>query len=122
MSKNKFRALFENQVTEIRTWFYISVGNAADPKWGARVTDWQQFTGLCDKHGQEIYEGDILRPSVVNRKSLYEVRWNQGSASFHLKPIGRKEGGYSLYRNGEGYSPYEVIGNIYENPELLNVA
>jgi len=77
-----------------------------------------QFIGLHDKNGTPIYEGDILQPIFVGRKkSLYEVCWDKGSASFYLKPLWKEEGGYLLYRNGEGYSPYEVIGNIYENKE-----
>ena len=66
-----------------------------------------QYTGWKDKNGKEIYEGDIVRDS--NRVCL-GVEW-VGHA-FWLK-----------YPDGElrwPYSPYsEVIGNIYENPELL---
>ncbi|MBO8160634.1 MAG: hypothetical protein H0Z24_03275 [Thermosipho sp. (in: Bacteria)] len=76
------------------------------------------FIGLKDKNGQLIFEGDILRP-IVAKKDLYVVCWNQSSASFYLRPVGQKEGGYSLYVNEYGYAPYEVVGNVYENPELL---
>lgn len=75
-----------------------------------------QYTGLKDKGGIEIYEGDIL-----------EADWQDDRYPIHtIGPVNRNEetGGWNL---GEGGSPmrdardyFRVIGNIYENPELIN--
>jgi len=70
----------------------------------------QQWTGLLDKHGKEIYEGDILESN--HKLFRFEVIWSEDWAMFTVK--GDSVG--SLIR----WATYcEVIGNIYENPELL---
>lgn len=72
-----------------------------------------QFTGLLDKTGKEIYEGDIIKAG--EDKML--LRWSEVYASFVL----RKEGWAFSHFFGEACSPEdcEIIGNIHENPELL---
>jgi len=72
-------------------------------------SDKLQFTGLRDKNGVEIYEGDILLTSV---KIKYVVEWDRDWACFKSET-----GVYKL--NTYGYAFAEVIGNIYQNPELL---
>ncbi len=68
-----------------------------------------QFTGLLDKKGVEIYEGDIL----LNNDYHFEVHWKE--AGFFLKNI--KDGSDWIMINEHPHS--EVIGNTYSNPELL---
>jgi len=72
-----------------------------------------QFTGLKDKNGKEIYEGDILT-------SNYIVSWNNKLCGFIVKHS-NKLLGYPLYETGGllDLSLTEILGNIYENPELL---
>lgn len=75
-----------------------------------------QFTGLHDRNGVEIYEGDILRREIPNVPML--VRWNDKYAQFDLVDPGKSGDFLTAYVWFQGGS-HEVIGNIWENPELL---
>lgn len=78
-----------------------------------------QYTGLKDKKGNEIYEGDIL--SAFYGTQLAEVKWNNeyGLYEVTLQVSGGSEASEELL--GNHLNAVEVIGNIYENPELLEV-
>ena len=75
-----------------------------------------QSTGLFDRNGKEIFEGDIL--DYRGRKAL--VRWHGSYASFIYRfvdePHKRKAEWKPLYL---AYMKCEIIGNVYENTELL---
>lgn len=67
-----------------------------------------QFTGLKDKNGNPIYEGDIVNLTNDSETGAYttiEVKWFRNQCGFNV--------------NGNCEGDYEIIGNIYENPELL---
>lgn len=72
-----------------------------------------QYTGITDRKGKEIYEGDIINDS--GKECV--VKFNDGNTlAFWLDSI--SEGlGYLMCSTESEW--YEVIGNIYENPELL---
>lgn len=68
-----------------------------------------QFTGLHDKNGKEIYEGDILGYWGT---ATWEVMWVDKKSSFRF-------GNYITNFPMTECVKKEIIGNIYENPELL---
>ncbi len=65
-----------------------------------------QFTGCCDENGREIYEGDVVKTPLSWRKITFN------HSAFCIED---DEGAYPIINF---YSTLEVIGNIYENPEL----
>ncbi|OAJ75223.1 hypothetical protein AYJ08_00295 [Brevibacillus sp. SKDU10] len=80
-----------------------------------------QFTGLCDKNGKEIYEGDIVQIDNTDEVNM----WFRGKkALVECKP-GRFriliESGEANMMKEDMSNVIEVIGNIYENPDLLQV-
>ena len=77
----------------------------------------QQFTGLIDKKGNEIYEGDIVR--FIDDESTINLfcRYDQSNAWFTFGEI--DDAIYEGYYWQEILRNCEVIGNICENPELL---
>lgn len=75
-----------------------------------------QFTGLHVKNGKEIYEGDILQIDVDKAW----VMWNDKYGYFQLVPIGDYYFDSDVIGQALEYTKPEVIGNIYENKELLN--
>lgn len=86
-----------------------------------------QFTGLHDKNGKEIYEGDIVEIPNFKEKwkrsepkgnwRRFKVIWNQYVYAFENEWIYKPLSSYDT----SDLMPYEIeiIGNIYENPELL---
>nr|DAN80857.1 MAG TPA: YopX protein [Caudoviricetes sp.] len=119
----KFRAWLKNDkeiidVDEIH-WFdgeldiigdYITFVRKADE------IELMQSTGLKDKNGKEIFEGDIV--DYKGRKAV--IKWHGSYASFIYRFVDelnkRSAEWYPLYL---AYLKCEVIDNIYENPELL---
>lgn len=77
-----------------------------------------QFTGLHDKNGKEIYEGDIVKTG----EETGEVQYNEQQGAFIILfyPHNSKKKSGAANLGSTWPSPAkEIIGNIYENPELL---
>lgn len=76
-----------------------------------------QSTGLKDKNDKEIYEGDILLSKGLSLPM--KVEWDRRTASFCATPV---RGGFVAFSMKGVYSEKEhsIIGNVYENPELLD--
>lgn len=82
--------------------------------------EWMQYTGLKDKNEKEIYEGDIVVKSN-GQKGYYTVVWYDNGFKLEYKFIRKYDGteweekNYILIHEKH----FKVIGNIYENEELL---
>lgn len=73
-----------------------------------------QYTGLTDKNGKKIFEGDIV--TVPNDDELYSVIWDEDTASWSLSA----EAVVYNFDNFWGYE-LEVVSNVYDNPDWLEV-
>ncbi len=81
-----------------------------------------QFTGLLDKNSKEIYEGDIFnciyhRYGHINHK--YYVIYSEILAAFILQRVGNPCPQLQVHQTLRDVARYEIIGNIYENHELI---
>ena len=76
-----------------------------------------QYTGLKDKNGKEIYEGDIVNYTSINGKSIgkYVVEWYEYKCGYILSGINKES---ELWNRDWEPMRAEITGNIYENPEL----
>ena len=67
-----------------------------------------QYTGFDDKNGKKVFEGDILKA---------EIWWEQGGCYPHTETCFIEATFPNMYKNH--FEKFEVVGNIYDNPELL---
>ena len=117
MREIKFRAWFKNEyIAGIMHEFglgqdyfklsAIDIETNEYENWTFEISDAiaiMQYTGLKDKNGKEIYEGDIVKSDYYHFNRI-TVEWN----TEHWHPFS--------YQYGARH--FEIIGNIYENPEL----
>ena len=107
MREIKFRA-WDKEDKEFVTSVFNMLLRIGEPLENERF-EFMQYTGLKDKNGKEIYEGDIITHVNEGACDGTEVKWKEDTAQF-VNVWGWRMGEAELF---------EVVGNIYENPELL---
>ena len=112
-----YKKMYEVDEIHLNCGEFDFIGDAITFKRGADEVELMQSTGLHDKNGKEVFVGDIIKctrgcPHEVYIEKEYGGKYIGGMPAVYLKGI------------REGYAwtgAEEIIGNIYEKPELLEV-
>lgn len=105
---------------------YTRTGYSTDTGYLYNIhTNIQQFTGLLEKNGKEVYEGDVVYAAMIHHgkpglKFKAKIVYNAHVGCYQISYLNINE---RFVRDNIGFSyQLEIIGNIYENPELLRSA
>ena len=119
--KNKYpEECFWDLIDEIEKQDYVQeISSDSDLIITKDFTNLIQCTGLKDKNGKLIYEKDIIRFYFDNDEIIAVVEWDNDECRFYLNTTDYFKDKYVTDYEIVKQEEYEVIGNIYENPELL---
>jgi uncharacterized phage protein (TIGR01671 family) len=128
MREIKFRAWYNNKMVDDEEAKRLLYNNTSTSALFITELDMMQYTGLKDKNGKEIYEGDILDvPELYETPEMtspsytkWQVVFKHGMFTLENKNNKSENDSSTLYYEYFAYDGnIEVIGNIFENPELL---
>ena len=125
MREIKFRA-WDKEQAKMKKDFRFDEFNDVNDYFADNDFVFMQYTGLKDKDGKEIYEGDIVKfcPQSPRSEELPNPRYGEMGevffdiGSFAVRPIDKKREGLEFFLNELG--EWVVVGNIYESKELLD--
>lgn len=121
MREIKFRA-WDKHTKEM----YQDVTYDKESEGGVRPWIFMQYTGLLDKNGTEIYEGDIVRfaghrvygvVEWIDNAAMFALRWDKETAKTKREEV--SDGMPVNLVHGGIFNPWGVIGNIHQHPALL---
>jgi uncharacterized phage protein (TIGR01671 family) len=131
MREIKFRAWNGNRmhytdnqtITQFKNgrWVMLTTDGSDSIYWaeeGRENNHLMQYTGLKDKNGKEIYEGDIIETETCTGVHIFTVKYDIEKTGYICPHVVDDE--YETYI-GQLPNSIEIIGNIYENSELLKV-
>lgn len=78
-----------------------------------------QYTGLKDKNNREIYEGDVIK-AISFARWIGVVEYSDENSTFIFDDLDKKYRGDSIVFMSQFDQGFKILGNIYENPELLD--
>ncbi len=119
--ERKYRA-WNNETARMIPWEEIKSLNNLNKLLTLVFIEVLDYTGLKDMKGDDIYEGDIIHSTYTDGKPCrHIIQWNNETASFVGKYVDyQDEDGYTkLTQSGIKECQKAVIGNIYQNPELI---
>lgn len=125
----RFRFGNDNLMLDLNGYLWWQFGDN-EPQPAQEEYALERFTGVLDKNGVEIFEGDIVsvreKPPRGNYPLSYVVLFNTYKSAFRLRWADRytgrlpdERGFYDLHILPDNYQEFEVIGNIHQHPELL---
>ena len=119
----KFRA-FSNETKKMMDWDFIKSVNNLTKLISLNHVDVSEFIGLHDKNGKEIYEGDILSYKFWHKEGIGSVVFQDGAFGISTYIIHVELYTFNPFCSYDEpekdcYPFIEVVGNIYENPELI---